>query len=101
MADTQYHQQGVTMRWLGLALPLVFVLGVSRAADDTPAPGTAKSADVAGAVHRPRADAAADINSPRADARHVSFEATEGTWMSVDVSPDGQTLVFDLLGDIY
>jgi len=26
---------------------------------------------------------------------------TEGTWMSVDVSPDGETLVFDLLGDIY
>lgn len=26
---------------------------------------------------------------------------TEGTWMSVDVSPDGRTLAFDLLGDIY
>ncbi|HLU25324.1 MAG TPA: amidohydrolase family protein, partial [Longimicrobiales bacterium] len=26
---------------------------------------------------------------------------TRGTWMSVDVSPDGKTIVFDLLGDIY
>ena len=43
----------------------------------------------------------ADINTPRADARTVTFDATEGTWMSVDVSPDGRTLVFDLLGDIY
>lgn len=31
----------------------------------------------------------------------LAFEATEGTWMTVDVSPDGSTLVFDLLGDIY
>ena len=46
-------------------------------------------------------DVAADINKPRADARKISFEASEGTWMSVDVSPDGRTLVFDLLGDIY
>jgi Tol biopolymer transport system component/imidazolonepropionase-like amidohydrolase len=33
--------------------------------------------------------------------RWARFTATKGTWMSVDVSPDGQTLAFDLLGDIY
>ena len=31
----------------------------------------------------------------------VEFTVTEGTWMSVDISPDGKTLIFDLLGDIY
>jgi len=31
----------------------------------------------------------------------VRFTATEGTWLSVGVSPDGRTLVFDLLGDLY
>lgn len=31
----------------------------------------------------------------------AEFTVDEGTWMSVDVSPDGKTLVFDLLGDIY
>ena len=31
----------------------------------------------------------------------VEFDTDEGTWMSCDVSPDGQTIVFDLLGDIY
>ena len=30
-----------------------------------------------------------------------SFTTDEGTWMNLDVSPDGQTIVFDLLGDIY
>jgi len=31
----------------------------------------------------------------------VSFTTDEGTWLSLDVSPDGQTIVFDMLGDIY
>ena len=30
-----------------------------------------------------------------------AFNTTEGTWMNLDVSPDGKTVVFDLLGDIY
>ncbi len=34
-------------------------------------------------------------------AKEIRFQTTEGTWLSVDVSPDGKTLVFDLLGDIY
>ena len=34
-------------------------------------------------------------------ARELRFSTTEGTWMSVDVSPDSKTLVFDLLGDLY
>jgi dipeptidyl aminopeptidase/acylaminoacyl peptidase len=46
-------------------------------------------------------DPAADINAARPDSRKIEFETSEGTWMSVDVSPDGRTLVFDLLGDIY
>ncbi|HMP87173.1 MAG TPA: hypothetical protein PKE63_07825, partial [Lacibacter sp.] len=33
--------------------------------------------------------------------RQIRFTTTEGTWMSVDVSPDGSTIAFDLLGDIY
>ncbi|MGH7717384.1 MAG: amidohydrolase family protein, partial [Gemmatimonadaceae bacterium] len=33
--------------------------------------------------------------------RSLSFSATQGSWMSVDVSPDGRTIVFDLLGDLY
>lgn len=33
--------------------------------------------------------------------RPLKFTTDEGTWMSVDVSPDGRSLVFDLLGDLY
>jgi len=34
-------------------------------------------------------------------ARTVAFTTTEGTYMNLDVSPDGTTIAFDLLGDIY
>jgi Tol biopolymer transport system component len=42
-----------------------------------------------------------DINVPNVPSDTIEFETTEGTWMTVDVSPDGQEIVFDLLGDIY
>lgn len=33
--------------------------------------------------------------------RTVTFTTNEGTWMSLDVSPDGKSLLFDMMGDIY
>ncbi len=33
--------------------------------------------------------------------RTLSFTTDEGTWISLDVSPDGRRIVFDLLGDLY
>ena len=42
-----------------------------------------------------------DVNVPHAPHDTLRFETSEGTWMTVDVSPDGKTLVFDLLGDLY
>ena len=38
---------------------------------------------------------------PLKPTRTLTFTTRQGHWMSVDVSPDGRTLVFDLLGDIY
>jgi len=42
-----------------------------------------------------------DVNSIPGESRQVTIDTRSGTWMSVDVSPDGETIVFDLLGDIY
>lgn len=43
-----------------------------------------------------------NVDAPRgATIRQVPIKTDEGTWMDVDVSPDGQTLAFTLLGDIY
>lgn len=38
---------------------------------------------------------------PLIPSRTLSFTTDEGTWISLDLSPDGGTLVFELLGDLY
>ena len=46
-------------------------------------------------------DAAAEEGLPLEAERRFSFETQEGSWMSLDVHPDGRSLVFDLMGDLY
>src|SRR5215216_3449535 len=38
---------------------------------------------------------------PLITTRTLKFTTDEGSWISLDVSPNGQTIVFDLLGDLY
>jgi imidazolonepropionase-like amidohydrolase/Tol biopolymer transport system component len=52
----------------------------------------------------PKPDAASDkwdVATLRGTTSSVDINVTEGTWLSLDVSPDGRTIVFDLLGDLY
>jgi imidazolonepropionase-like amidohydrolase/Tol biopolymer transport system component len=48
-------------------------------------------------------DAKWDVANPNGDwnFKEVSLSTDEGTWMNLDVSPDGREIVFDMLGDIY
>lgn len=44
-----------------------------------------------------------DVANPEGNWNHQEFRLStnEGTWMNLDVSPDGSQIVFDMLGDIY
>ena len=47
------------------------------------------------------ADAIRTKGLPLVTTRTLSFTTSEGTWMSLDLSRDGRTIVFELLGDLY
>ncbi|MFL6723354.1 MAG: amidohydrolase family protein, partial [Sphingomicrobium sp.] len=42
-----------------------------------------------------------DVNARHGPGHEAAIDTRTGTWMSIDVSPDGREIAFDLLGDIY
>ncbi|MBI5432460.1 MAG: PD40 domain-containing protein [Planctomycetes bacterium] len=74
---------------LGIAVPSTF--------GQTPA-ASAQPADDEDAK---KEEAKWDVTKAPEGSHDVALDIDEGTWMSVDVSPDGKELVFDLLGDLY
>ena len=89
-----------------MLLTTVAVLGMAaqaplaaQAQDAPPAP--AQDAAAAPAAAAPAEKPKWDVNNPPGPSHEVKIDVTEGTWMSLAVSPDGQTVVFDMLGDIY
>ena len=44
-----------------------------------------------------------DVSNPKGEwnFKELKLKTDEGTWMNLDVSPNGKEIVFDLLGDIY
>ncbi|RUO18422.1 amidohydrolase [Aliidiomarina iranensis] len=42
-----------------------------------------------------------NVSEPMGEFSTVAINTDKGTWMSVDVSPDGAHVIFDMLGDIY
>ena len=42
-----------------------------------------------------------DVNSPKGSYKSVKLNVERFTWSNVDVSPDGKTIAFDMLGNLY
>ena len=74
----------------GIALVLLVVLAAQPLAAQTPEQNDSS------------ARAAQRTNSlPLIPTRTLEFTTSEGTWISLDLSPDGEVVVFELLGDLY
>jgi len=82
---------------------------VPPVAPPVPEPGSAEPMTQARPANIPetpqpdaeKKDAKWDVNARHAPGRDVPIDTRSGTWMSLDVSPDGREIAFDLLGDIY
>ena len=77
------------MGWIGgvfSKLLLLFFVGVVSASAQEPAQ---------------RSGASEHGDLPLEPGRTIPIDLTEGSWISVDVSPDGTLLVFDYLGDLF
>lgn len=68
--------------------PLALAFAISLATAGATHAAEAPKWDVAGA-------------HAQAKAKTVRFTTDEGTWLDLDVSPDGRTIVFSMLGDLY
>jgi Tol biopolymer transport system component len=64
-------------------------------------PAQVKEKGAAEATSKPKDDPAKKKGLPLKPDRTIEFSTEEGTWISLDVFPDGKTLVFEILGDLY
>ena len=80
-----------------LIFAALVVLAPPTAFAQTPAPAPAAAAEKDASKDAPKWD----VNNAPGPKSSAKIDVTEGTWMTVDVSPDGEGIVFDLLGDIY
>lgn len=87
-----------SMRILTFLLPGALLLGAAAyaGAQTPPAPSAAPP----GAAAKPEPPKW-DVNNPPGPRKTITIDTTTGTWINLDVSPDGKEIVFDLLGDLH
>ena len=79
-----------------LTLAAALLLFPAALAAQEPTPPDTAQADTAKAPEKPKK---ADLPLEPADT--LRFTVDEATWLSLDVTPDGETLILEILGDLY
>ncbi len=88
--------------WIIASLSFLFVFFLGQTyVQASSAQATSAAVEKASSKKSDQKDKKWDVNHPPGESYWADIDVTEGTWMSLDVSPDGKQIVFDLLGDIY
>ena len=94
--------------WLSFLLVVLTVLTNSYAKNESDHPVATKpeadnavEATAKASVDSEEKEPAWSIEKPPGPLSQQQIDVSEGTWISVDVSPNGKEIVFDLLGDLY
>jgi Tol biopolymer transport system component/imidazolonepropionase-like amidohydrolase len=94
--------------WLSSLLVVLTVLTNSYAKNESDHPVATKpeadnavEATAKASVDSEEKEPAWSIEQPPGPLSQQQIDVSEGTWISVDVSPNGKEIVFDLLGDLY
>ncbi|HUH13453.1 MAG TPA: LpqB family beta-propeller domain-containing protein, partial [Longimicrobiales bacterium] len=94
MMTTMSHPRLLRRTTRALAAALLFLAAPAPAAAQDPAPPDTAQADTA-------ADPEGKPDLPLPPADTLRFTVDEATWLSLDITPDGETLVLEILGDLY
>lgn len=108
------HPATLLLAFTSLAIPGLALPGIAQIslAQPTPAltpppaaplisPTTSPTTPPATSALTPAPAPKWDVNEQRGPVVTATIDTTSGTWLSLDVSPDGKSIIFDLLGDLY
>ena len=88
------------MRKLTVLATLAFAIPLSAQNPPAPPPPNPPSGN-APPVTSASVPAKWDVMAKHGTSKDIEYDVSQGTWMNLDISPDGKTIVFDLVGDIY
>lgn len=95
MSKNQTSKKSLGLKQSLVASALTMIIGVATTTMYTPS----FAADASQAAAKEEKEW--DVLNPPGERQTITIDTKQTTWSNLDVSPDGKTIVFDMLGDIY